>query len=174
MIRLAAFGALMFGAVAQADAGWIHDVRAATGTLPAASVLRYDAAPDIGASRFGDALQVVFDTNEATGLDLVVLHARVLEADLQQELFEHLRASSPHQLDAALASSGNHDNPVLLALLPPFRQAVLDSRAVAELREALATHGLRIGSVEVEKLTLDATSGTPRLRGFLWLTIQPA
>ena len=174
MLRLAAFGALLFGTVAQADAGWIHDVRDATRTLPAVSVLRYDAAPDIGTPRFGDALQAVVDANESTGLDLVVLHARVLEADLQHELFEHLRTSSPHQLDAALASSGNHDNPASLALQSPFRQAVLDSLAVADLREALARHGLRIGSVVVEKLTLDATGGTPRLRCFLWLTIQRA
>ena len=172
--RLAAFSVLLLGVVANANAGWIHDVRHATGSLPEASSLRYETAPAIGTPHFSDALQSLADANGTIRLDLVVLHTRVLEADLQHELVERLRTSAPHQLDAALRSSGNHDNPAMLALTHPFRQSILDSSVVAGLRDALGQHGLRIGSVVVEKLTLEAADGTSRLRCFLWLVIQPS
>lgn len=110
--------------------------------------------------------------NGVAQLDLVVLHARVLEPDFQKALFSLLRVSAPQELDAALSSSGNHDNPAMLALRGPFRQAVLDSTAIADLREALAAHDLRIATVQMEKLVLDTTDDAPKLRSLLWLTID--
>lgn len=172
MLRLAAFGALLFGTVAQADAGWIHDVRAPSGALPATSSLRYDTASDAGSPHLREALHVLTDAGRAKP-DILVLHERVLEADFQNELFLLLRASAPSQLDNALASSGNHDNPALLELRRPFLQAVSDSHVVAGYREALATYGLHVADIQIEKLSLDATGGTPRLRCFLWLTLLP-
>lgn len=163
---------LLLCAASRAEAGWIHGTRKAAGTLPAVSTLRYDASPHLGLPRFEDALDSLASAGGATELDLVVLHERVLDPDFQQELLALLRASAPYALEDAWRSSGIHDNPALLALRSPFRRAVLDSEAVARIRDALAAHGFRIASVEMEKLTLDKTDEAPRLRCFLWLVIE--
>jgi len=155
-----------------AEAGWAHDVRDASSALLATSNLVYHAAVDIGAPEFGDALKALVEERGGPSLDLVVLHTRVLETDFQQELFSSLRASEPQRLEAALRSSGNHDNPAMLALRRPFQRAVLDSDVVAHLRKELMAHGLDVATVELEKLTLDTTGQSPRLRCFLWLTIK--
>lgn len=171
-IRLASCLALMLGLVPHAKAGWTHDVRAPSASLPATSSLRYDTASDVGTPRLGDALLALSDAGSAEP-DILVVHERVLEADFQQELFLRLQVSAPSQLDEALGSSGNHANPALLALRRPFLQAVSDSRVVAGYRQELARHRLRIADVQLEKLTVDASGDTPRLRCFLWLTLLP-
>lgn len=172
VLRLASCVAVILGVVPNAQAGWIHDVRAPSGALPATSNLRYDTASEVGTPHLGDALLALTDASR-TELDILVLHERVLEADFQHGLFLLLRASAPSQLDDALGSSGNHDDPALLALRHPFLQAVSDSRIVAGYREELAKHRLRIADVQIEKLTLETTGDTPRLRCFLWLTLLP-
>ncbi len=171
-IRLASCVVLVLCLVPHAKAGWIHDVHAPSAALPATSSLRYDTASDVGTPHLGDALLALTDAGSA-GLDILVLHERVLEADFQQELFLRLRASAPSQLDDALGSSGNHDNPALLALRRPFLQVVSDSRVVAGYRQDLARHRLRVADVQLEKLTLGASGDAPRLRCFLWLTPVP-
>lgn len=163
---------LLLCAAPHAEAGWLHDRRDASGGLPATSLLGYDAAIDVGVPQFSTALDALAETEGTAKLDLVALHARVLEADFQQELFSLLRASAPRELEAALSSSGNHDNPAMLALRKSFRQAVLDSTVVARLGESLATHGLHVSTVQMEKLVLDTKDGMPQLRCLLWLTIQ--
>lgn len=172
LIRLASSVALMFGLAPHAKAGWIHEVRAPSATLPATSSLRYDTAPDVGTPRLDEALLALTDVDSAQ-LDILVLHERMLEADVQHELFLLLRASARSQLEEALGSSGNHDNPALLALRRPFLQAVSDSRIVTGYRQDLAKHGLHVADVQLEKLALDASGDTPRLRCFLWLTLLP-
>lgn len=172
LIRLASSVALMFALAPHAKAGWIHQVRAPSAALPATSSLRYDAAPGVGTPRLDEALLALTDASRVE-LDILVLHERMLEADVQHELFLLLRASAPSQLEEALGSSGNHDNPALLALRRPFLQAVSDSRVVAGYRQDLAKHGLRVADVQLEKLALDASGDTPRLRCFLWLTLLP-
>ncbi len=172
LIRLASSVALMLGLVPHAKAGWIHDVRAPSGALPATSSLRYDTASDVGTPNLDDALLALTDAGSAE-LDILVLHERLLEADFQQELVLRLRASASSQLDDALGSSGNHDDPALLALQRPFLQAVSDSRVITGYRQDLARHRLRVADVQLEKLTLDASGDTPRLRCFLWLTLLP-
>lgn len=173
--RLAiAFSLILLCGKFRAEAGWIHEARAASGALPATHVLRYDASADVGVPTFADALDALAGAQTTIRLDLVVLHERVLEADFQHELIELLRTRAPQAFEDAQRSSGNHDNPALLALRRPFLQAVSDSRIATGYRAALAKHGLRVADVRIEKLTLDAFEDTPRLRCFLWLTISPS
>ncbi|HEV7269142.1 hypothetical protein [Pseudoxanthomonas sp.] len=160
-------------AIPRAEAGWIHEVRTASDTLPAVHVLRYEASADVGFTNFADALDAIADARTTTRLDLAVLHERMLEADFQEELLALLRTSAPQAFEDAQRPSGNHDDPALLALRRPFLQAVSDSQMVTGYRAALAKHRLRVADVQLEKLTLDAFEGTPRLRCFLWLTISP-
>ncbi len=86
LIRLASSVALMLGLVPHAKAGWIHDVRAPSGALPATSSLRYDTASYVGTPNLDDALLALTDAGSAE-LDILVLHERLLEADFQQQLF---------------------------------------------------------------------------------------
>lgn len=172
LLRRMAPGVRLLAVAGHVDAGWVHDVRPAAGALPEASILRYEASADVGTPHFSEALELLAGTSDPAKLDLIVLHARVLEADVQRELTEQVRASVSRQFEAALRSSGHHDNPAVLALREPFHQAVIDSNVIAELRQALSAHGLRIASVQVEKLTLETTSDPPRFRCFLWLDIQ--
>jgi len=155
-----------------AEAGWTPGVHDASSALPATSNLVYHSAADIGAPEFGEALEALAKERGGPSVDLIVLHARMLETDFQHMLFSSLRASDPQLLDAALRSSGNHDNPAMLALRRPFQHAVLDSAVVAHLRKALMAHRLDVATVELEKLTLDTTEQSPRLRCFLWLTVK--
>ncbi|HMM25499.1 MAG TPA: hypothetical protein PKA36_11970, partial [Pseudoxanthomonas mexicana] len=92
---------------------------------PVASILRYEASADVGTPHFSEALELLAGTSDPAKLDLIVLHARVLEADVQRELTEQVRASVSRQFEAALRSSGHHDNPAVLALREPFHQAVI-------------------------------------------------
>ena len=164
---------ILLCAIPPAEAGWIPEVRTASDTLPAVYALRYDASADVGITKFADALDAIAHAETTTRLDLVVLHERVLEADFQEELLALLRTSAPQAVEDAQRSSGNHDNPALLALRRPFLQAISDSHLVTGYRAALAKHRLRVSDVQIEKLTLDAFEGTPRLRCLLWLTISP-
>lgn len=171
--RILAFFLVLLCGTSRAEAGWIHDVRTASDTLPAVHVLRYDASADVGTKEFADALDALAGNEPTVRLDLLVLHERMLEADFQEALLALLRTSAPQALEDARRSSGNHDHPAMLALRRPFLQAVSDSRIVTGYRAVLAKHRLRVADIQIEKLTLEAVNGIPRLRCFLWLTILP-
>lgn len=154
--------------------GWLYSTRNERLSPSDQIVIIYNPHAEAGAMSFADALSHLAGAGKVNRLVMVTLHDLVGTVDFQAEILAGLQTTAPGHLAAAMRSSGRSDHPSMQRLRQPLAQVVLGTATVRALQADLSPHGLRVATVELEKLALIDDGGQRRIACFLWLVLTPS
>ncbi len=120
---------------------------------PGRVVLLYSPESNGSFPNVSAALKHTESSGKLQRLDQVTLTRLLWSPSFQSEIFSCLRNSAPEKLDAALRSSGNLNNPHMVALAKALPKALQCTPTVRQISSEFSPFGLRLGNISVEKVS---------------------